>query len=170
MDNNTYILNLVITKNSWECNFLDAIVDNGIFYTLEEAISYGKWVFTNMVCSEYDKDIIIDKELDEFIKDNKIEYKFTISIVSNNRKRFNNSKEIMDYFNSSINSVSNDNLFDFLLSLIEYYDITYDYHGNIICEEAIEQCPKDSYVSSSIVDFTIEGCGKGKYIFNYDII
>ena len=168
--NNTYILNLTITKNNWECDFLDAIVDNGIFYTLEEAISYGKWVFANMVCSEYDKETITNEELDKFIKDNKIEYKFIISIVNNNRKRFNNSKDIMDYFNSKINSVSNDNLFEFLLSLMEYYDITYDYHGNIICEEPIEQCLKDSYIISSIIDFTIEGCKKGKYTFNYDII
>lgn len=170
MLNNIYILNLSIAKNNWKCKFLDAIIDNGIFYTLEEAIDYGKLVFTNMACNEYYVETITDEELDNFIKDNKIEYRFTISIISNNRKRFNTDKELMDYFNSKINSISNDNLFEFLLSLIEYYDITYDHHGNIICEEPIEQFPKNSYVTSCIIDFTIDGCKKGEYRFHYDLI
>lgn len=165
---NIYILNLTIAKNNYDCEFLDAIVDNGIFYTLEEAISYGKWVFVNMACNEYDKEIITDKELDKFINDNKIEYRFIISIVSSNRKRFNSSNDIMDYFNSKIKFISNDNLFEFLLSLIENYNITYDYYGNIICEEPIQQYPKDSHVISSIVDFTIESCKNGNYKFKYD--
>lgn len=167
--NNIYILNLSIVKNNWECQFLDAIVDNEIFYTIEEAIDYGKYSFLNMFYNEYDRKIISNNELDKFIQDNNIEYIFNISIVSNNRKRFNTSNELMDYFNDNIKFIKNEKLFDFLLSLIQYYNITYDHHGNIISEEPIEQYPKDSYVVSSIVDFTFESCKKGKYRFQYDI-
>ena len=112
---NIYILNLTIAKNNYDCEFLDAIVDNGIFYTLEEAISYGKWVFVNMACNEYDKEIITDKELDKFINDNKIEYRFIISIVSSNRKRFNSSNDIMDYFNSKIKFIFHKSSIFFIL-------------------------------------------------------
>lgn len=164
---NIYVLNLAITKNNWECQFLDSIVDNGIFYTLEEAITYGKYSFLNMACNSYDKDNITESELNEYIQDNNIEYNFTISIIANNRKRFNTCNELIDYFDSNIKSISNDNLFDFLLSLVESYNITYDYHGNIIAEEPIPQYPKDSIVVSAIVDFTINSCKNNQYRFEY---
>ena len=170
MINNIYILNLSIAKNNWDCEFLDAVVDNEIFYTLEEAIEYGKYSFLNMIYNEYEKEIISKEELDNYIKDNNIEYIFRVSIVSNNRKRFNTTKELMDYFNSNINFISNDNLFNFLLSLIQYYNISYDYNGNIISEEPIEQYPENLNMTSSIVDFTVESCKNGKYRFKYDIL
>lgn len=170
MDNNIYILNLNIAKNNWNCEFLDAVVDTEIFYTLKDAIEYGKYSFFNMLYNEYEIESNFDEKLNKFIQDNKIEYIFTVSIVSGKRKRFNTSKELMDYFNTNINNIPNEELFDFLLSLIQYYNITYDYNGNIISEEPIEQYPKNSYVTSSIVDFTIDSCKEGKYRFNYDII
>lgn len=168
MMNKIYILNLSIVKNNWECQFLDAVVDNEIFYTLEEAIKYGKYSFLNMIYNEYNKDIVSDEELDEYIKNKNIQYIFTISIVSTKRKRFNTVKELMDYFNSNINSISKDDLFDFLLSLVQYYNITYDHHGNIINEEPVAQYPENSFVTSSIVDFNIESCRNGKYRFIYN--
>lgn len=169
MENKIYSLNLSIAKNNWECEFLDAIIDNEIFYTLEEAVEYGKYSFLNIIYNEYDKEDISNEELNKYIQDKNIEYNFIVSIVSTNRKRFDTVKELMDYFNFNINYISNDDLFDFLLSLIQYYNITYDHHGNIISEEPIIQYPDDPFVVSAIVDFTIESCKNGRYRFNYDI-
>lgn len=160
--NNVYFLNLQIIPNNYECKYLDAVIDYGTFYTLEEAISYGIHSFKSVYMNNcnVDKEPTIE-EMEEFISKFNIEYRFIIHIVSGNRKRFNNSKELMEYFNDKISNVPNEELFDFLLTLISDYYIVYDYNGNKITGEADPPEFTDEDIYAYYLDFSPESCKNG---------
>ena len=101
------------------------------------------------------------------MKENDTEYFICISVISTDRKIFNTSKELMDYFNSNIKNISNNNLYDFLLSLVTSDDYTYDYEGNLVDHSIEVQCPALERVFSPNVEFDMESCEQGKYTFEY---
>lgn len=83
--------------------------------------------------------------------------------------KFDNNKNLMEYYNNNVNNISNDNLFDFLLTLIDEYDINYDYKGNVISEEPQPQS-FGSRVMAYHLDFSPESCSKGIiYGFDYSL-
>lgn len=140
----------------------DSIINNGIAYNLKDAIAIGK---NNL------KDYLDDNEIDIQDELNKnYSYAIVVSIISGNRIRFNTSGELMDYFNNNIDNISNDNLYDFLLSLVESDDYVYDYNGNFIFNIINEQCPLLEYIWDADVDFNEEDCKQGKYTFEYRIM
>ena len=76
----------------------------------------------------------------------------------------------MNYFNSNIKNISNDKLFDFLLTLVCSYDKIYNYKGEFIRNHIIDMCPRNELVFSNKVDFNEEDCKKGIYEFEYKIL
>ena len=148
-------------------------------YTLEEAIQVGKnsirdycynIIFSDVNDDELPDDIT-DNQFEDFISEENKNFKkyiIIVNIISGNRKRFNTSKELMDYFNNNIKNISNDNLYDFLLSLVTSQSIWYDENGNIINSYINTQCPLLEFGYSSDIDFNEEDCKKGVYTFKYD--
>lgn len=68
----------------------------------------------------YDRDPCNENELYEFVDKYITDFEFNVCVVSGDRKIFNTSKELMDYFNLKIKNISNENLYDFLLSLVQW--------------------------------------------------
>ena len=155
--NNIFILNIRVNKKSGYPDY----IDGGIFYTLEEAIQNG----IDSLSVYYKNNNRFIKNKDKFFKNK--DYYFSISIISTNRKRFNTSKELMDYFNTNIKNISNDNLYDFLLSLVNSISVLYDYFGNILYKYIDDASPVKENVYYSKVDFNEEDCKKGIYTFEY---
>ena len=155
--NNIFILNIRVNKKSGYPDY----IDGGIFYTLEEAIQNG----IDSLSVYYKNNNRFIKNKDKFFKNK--DYYFSISIISTNRKRFNTSKELMDYFNTNIKNISNDNLYDFLLSLVDSITVLYDYFGNILYTHIDDASPIEENVYYSKVDFNEEDCKKGIYTFEY---
>ena len=155
--NNIFILNIRVNKKSGYPDY----IDGGIFYTLEEAIQNG----IDSLSVYYKNNNRFIKNKDKFFKNK--DYYFSISIISTNRKRFNTSKELMDYFNTNIKNISNDNLYDFLLSLVDSITVLYDYFGNILYTHIDDASPIEENVYYSKIDFNEEDCKKGIYTFEY---
>lgn len=150
------------------------IIQYDVYDTLEEALENGKDAIRSDCYNNSLKDLDTNNEILSFIKSCKdlldIDYKIRISIVSTNRKRFNTSKEIMEYFNTNIKNITNDNLYDFLLSLVESDDYVYDYEGNLLYHQIQDQSPILESRYSNDIDFDIESCKNGIYTFSYKII
>lgn len=160
----------MITVTKQEYNSKLSIIDCGIFDTIEEGIRFGKIIISDDCYNNSPNDLDVE-DIPLFIKQCKdifdIDYKIRVSVVSTDRKRFNTSKELMDYFNSNIKNISNDNLYDFLLSLVESDDYTYDYNDNLLYHHIEEQrLVLESWYSCNI-EFDMELCKQGKYTFEY---
>ena len=106
------------------------ILDTDVLDSFEDAMQFGKYIIESDCYNNEDKVEI--NNYDKYITESALSYNILISEISKNRKRFNNSKELMDYFNTNIKNISNDNLYDFLLSLVNSIDNLYDYFGNIL--------------------------------------
>lgn len=153
------------------------ILDVSTLDTLEEALDFGKNVIKMDCYNELFKytlnppDDITSEQLDSFIKINDEEYdiyyRIVVDIISTDRKKFNTSKELMEYFNSNIKDISNDNLYDFLLSMVNSEIRIYDYNGNLITRRINTQCPLLESIYSDDIEFTEESCSKGIYTFEY---
>ena len=146
------------------------ILDSNVLDTLEDALLFGTTTINND-CYEISDDELVNKyDYINFInnlKESDIDYKIRIHIISTNRKRFNTSKELMDYFNTNIKNISNDNLYDFLLSLVDSEVVLYDYNMNILYKYIEDTSPIKEDVYYSKVDFNEEDCKKGIYTFEY---
>ena len=159
-------------------NYEHSILNAKVFDTLEEAIDFGKntikeYCYNIIFDSIRDEDLpedITDNQLDSFINsDINIDYVILISMISKNRKTFNTSKELMEYFNNNIKQISNEELFDFLLSLIKEYNMIYNYNGTLRYTIISDQCPILEIGYSSEIDFNEEDCKKGIYVFKYEV-
>lgn len=160
-----YILSLKVSSDNNEINYFY----NGIFYSLEEAINIGKIELYDLCCNYLDTDEVSKSRLYKFYNNKNLYYEFQISVVSGNRKRFNTSDEIMEYFNKYINHIPNNKLYDFLLSLVECDNRYYHYDGKLKGGEVIAQAPKLENVFASRVYFSIESCKRRNwYIFEYN--
>lgn len=128
-------------------------------YTLEEAIEKGKQklfeYYTNF------KPKFSKISFDDYMK--KIDYCLFVYTISGNRNKFKSIKELKDYFENNISKISNDLLYDFLLSLIEYNYCAYDYKGNLL--ETIGFLPSFNETVVYNIEFTEDSCRNGKYIF-----
>ena len=177
-----YEYNGDITSNEDYC-IRNKIIENDIAYTLEDSIKIGKNSIRNYCYNKIYEDVsdedldnipdnITDDQFESFIS-NKLKegntYAIIISIISGNRKRFNNSKELMEYFNNNIKNISNDNLYDFLLSMVISEDRFYDYNGNYINTFIWDQCPLLESSWDAKIDFNEDDCKKGIYTFEYKV-
>ena len=139
-------------------------------YSLEEAIESGKFHFIDIFKQKYDREPYNDNEFQDFIEsDIKCPF-FNISIISGNRLRFNTSKELITYFMNNINKINNNELFDFLLSFVDSYDMVYNYKGEFMNYIVSSQCPSEEYGWDAHIEFTEESCKEGKFLFSYDDI
>lgn len=155
----------------------NSILNVGLFDNLDEALKFGKNTIRNYCYNTIFKYLpikdselpidVTDDQLDNFIDIESFTYFITISVVSCNRKRFNTSKELMEYFNNNINNISNDNLYDFLLSLVEYHNKVYDYTGKFLWSSIIEQTFLNEKIYDSNIDFDEEKCKTQQYKFEY---
>ena len=126
-------------------------------YSLEEAIDKGKKELYNYYIDSNSK-----ISFDDFMK--KLDYYFFINVISGNRLRFNTYKEINDYFTNKISKISNDKLYDFLLSLIDHMYYAYDYTGKLL--EYMGDLPMvENKVIIYDIAFTEEGCLNNEYQF-----
>lgn len=143
------------------------IIKYSICNTLEEALLKGKYYIKEYVCDKFDMDIdeVSNTQYDQLIKIDNCTYILDISVFSTSRKNFNSPKELMDYFNSNIKNISNENLYDFLLSLVECDSRIYDYKGlyqnNLIFARQFLLEQPHAYDLS----FTEESCVNGIYEF-----
>lgn len=147
------------------------IIQYDVYDTLEEALENGKDAIRSDCYNNSNTTLKTENDYIEYLKSLKIKYNMyyliEISIISTNRKRFNTSKEIMEYFNTNIFNISNDNLYDFLLSLVESDDYVYDYEGNLLYHQIQDQSPILESGYSNDIDFDIESCKNRKYTFVY---
>ena len=162
---NIYVLFIKVESEKYEIN----TAFNNIYYTLEDAISKGIIELKNICLDYYDINEISDNKLKKFYINKNLYYEFQISVINSNRKRFNTSKELMDYFNTNIKNISNNNLYDFLLSLVQYDNRYYNYKGKLIGSEPAAQIPNDCL--GFIVEFSYESCIRRQYYkFDYTIV
>lgn len=96
---------------------------------------------------------------------NNKKYSIIIDTISTERKYFNNAEELMSYFNDNIKSISNKELFDFLLSLIDRYTIRYDCFGNYLTKEPFLNSFVNQHFVSPNIDFNEDECFNGIYTF-----
>lgn len=135
-------------------------------YLLEDAIRNGiQWVRETFQ-DAYDRDPIYDKEFNQFCIDRNI--CFQISIISGNRLIFDTTDELMGYFFQNIKNIPNEEIYDFLLSLVEDQTLFFDYNGKLINSEISSQCPREEYGWDAHIEFTEESCKDGKYKFTYN--
>ena len=162
---NIYVLTLYVSSDDNKINYRS----NNIFYSLEEAINHGKIELYDLCCDWFDTDDVSKRKLSKFYNNKNLYYEFQVSIVSGNRKRFNTSNEIMEYFNKYINHIPYNKLYNFLLSLVECDNRYYRYDGKLKGGEIVVQAPKLENVFASSVYFSIESCKRRNwYIFEYN--
>lgn len=164
---NIYVSSIKIISDDGKINYSSS----AIFYSLEEAIESGKNELYDICCYYLAEkiDTISKNKLYKFYNNKNIYYEFQISVVSGNRKRFNTSTEIMEYFNKYIDHIPDNKLYDFLLSLVECDNRYYRYDGKLKGGEPKTQQPKLEYAFSSRVHFSMESCERRNwYIFEYN--
>ena len=147
------------------------IIDDGLYDTFDDALDGARIIIKTDCFNNSNIDLDKEEDYDNYLQNIKIEknivYTIFISVVSTDRKKFNTSKELMDYFNINIKNISNDNLYDFLLSLINYDEYIYDYNGNLLDHFIEKQYPLLERLISAEVDFDEDSCKQGKYTFKY---
>lgn len=89
-----------------------------------------------------------------------------INVLSCNRIKFESKLELKSYFDSNINTISNDRLYDFLLSISDHDTRCYDYYKNFIDSEQHLHCANTDILAYDL-KFTEESCSRGEYIFEY---
>lgn len=155
------------------------ILDNNLFNTLNDALYFGKnkikeYCYNSIYNTIDDNvpDYLTEEELNNYINlllSKDINLYIVISVVSTNRIIFNTFKDLSKYFNDNINNISNEELYDFLLSLVDNDTRFYDHNGNYLSNFIFEQQPKLDFTCGSEVYFNEEDCKKGIYTFNYRI-
>ena len=65
--------------------------------------------------------------------------------------------------------ITNDNLYDFLLSLVNCEYIQYDYNGDIVYSDIVHYSPLKEKVFSCNINFNEKDCKNGIYTFSYKI-
>lgn len=140
---------------------------NNIYYILEDAINDGIIELKNICLDYYNAEAVSINRLKKFYNKKDIYYDFTISVISPKRVRFNSSKELMNYFNNNIKNISNnEELYNFLLTLVQYDNRYYDYNAKLKGCEPVPQYPEQSL--GCVVDFSYESCiRRGYYKFDY---
>lgn len=146
------------------------IIKTGIYDTLEDAIYSGKNNLISFIRDliEYEKDDNISKIIQDYINNaliNGIEYSIIINVFSTNRKKFIEAKDLIDYLNNNIINVPDCELYDFLLSLVEYDTRIFDYNGNYQSNMIIGRSMLNT--RSYDLDFTEDSCKYRKYKFKY---
>lgn len=129
-------------------------------YNLNKAIELGKIEFIRYYNNHKSKFSKIS--FSEYM--NKLDYCFFIDIISGNRIEFNSYKDLKYYFDSNILNISNNELYDFLLSLIDFIYTAYDYNGNLIDLDGHINYIND--LSSYDIKFTEDECKNGIYKFD----
>lgn len=168
--NKIYISNLsyVITERKYykfpieKCKKYNSF-DN----TLEDTVVWMKDKLESEFYDNYGLEPKSDEELYEFVNKYITDFEFNVCVVSGNRKIFNTSKELMNYFNLNIKNISNENLYDFLLSLVQWDGLSLDYKGNITGNCICEQYPINEHIIISDVKFSEKSCKKRNYTFSY---
>lgn len=143
-----------------------------ISYTLDEAINNGIRNFEEKFFNVFSRMPHDYQELYKFIEDsiNEDDQIFMINIISGNRISFDTSKELIEYFNDNIDKISLENLYEFLLSLVESHDVFYNYKGERVNSDIESQRPVTENVWCPYISFTEDSCQDGKYKFIYHII
>lgn len=159
-------LNKVYISNIYKNN----IHKSYTHYSLEDAIQCGLSYISDEFYDIYNRSPYNNQELEDFINNNFEDDCILINVISGNRIRFNTSKELINYFFDNINKISNENLYDFLLSFVECDNLFYDYKGNLLNSEISTQCPVEEYGWDAHVIFTEDSCKEGKYRFSYNDI
>lgn len=139
-----------------------------IDFCLDNAIKSGLSIIKDEFYELFERDAENEKEIEDFIINHTSCFSFSITVISGNRKIFNTSEELIEYFQNNIDKISNENLYDFLLSLVEYDILSLDCNGNIIGNYIESQSPLDELVCIFDVEFSEETCKNGKYRFLYN--
>lgn len=125
MNKYIYILDIKFQGIVKYC-YLDKDIYNNFYYSLEEAIEHGKDLLKDALkrtASYLNMDI---KDILDIV-----EYSFIIKQVSCNYIKFNEDNEREEYYKNNISNITKENLYDFLLSILNYVEYTLDLDGNI---------------------------------------
>ena len=107
-----------------------------------------------------------NRSVDDFYTDEDICYTFNINITSKHKQSFNTCKEVMEYYDNNIDNISNNDLYDFLLSLVDENIRHYSYTGELLENELFPVELKEN-VFSYTLDFDINYIKSGYYRFEY---
>ena len=114
--------------------------DLSCYESLEECEEYAPhWLFSDLEFylpldeEGYCQDITEEQKLDLF-HEKVYGYQLRVRNVSPNRIRFESAKELADYYAEKLSdgTVTADNFYDFLLSLVQYEERFYDYKGRLL--------------------------------------
>ena len=141
-----------------------------VCYTLQEAINIGMSQFTDAFFDTHEREPIDNNELEKFIQENYRDLDFIIKVISGNRLRFRTTEELIYYFLNNIDNIDNENLYDFLLSMVESQELFFNYKGELEGVDFATQCPYEENGWNPKVYFTEELCKEGKYTFAYNDI
>lgn len=147
------------------------ILATQIFNNIKEAKLYAVNIISNFISKDLNittelLPIEIDQYANQYIKQG-IEYGFFIQTNSFEKRIFENSNELMNYLNNNINKIPNEQLFDFLLSLVSCRNDWFDHIGRYIHGEIIKQPFINQSIFSADIDFNETDCLKGIYTFKY---
>lgn len=155
--NRIYITNIQIKNKKGYPIYMNSFYS----YDLEDAITKGKNELFNYYNNH--KPRFRKISFDDYME--KLEYCFFIDTISGNRIKFKSYFDLKEYYDQNILNISNNELYDFLLSLLEYMYSAYDYKGNLIESEGFFDDDIEKLAVYE-VRFTEDGCSKGEYLFD----
>lgn len=148
------------------------------FYTEEEALEFGKEVLLELCCEELSENtrvnsipdkVFISFFVDKLSKENK-SYEICIIVIGSERKRFITATELMVYFKTQVSKKwDGEELYDFLLSLVESVEKCYNYYGTFSHYNINPQYPRIGKDYEYVIDFNEDSCMTGDYTFEYKI-
>lgn len=163
---------MILTNKIYITYFKNGINERSssfVDYTLNDAIESGKYLCRELFYEKYDRDPEDDSEFEQFMESEITDASFLISEISGNRIQFETSDEIINYFFDHIDNIDNENLYEFLLSLVESNDMYFNYKGELISSTISTQFPSKENTCMPYIEFTEASCKEGKYKFSYDL-
>lgn len=134
------------------------------FRTLEEALEAGiKHYYAVLKEYIHNKGGGSRDLLDIVAKDKVWDSCIAVRIISNKRVQCHTLKELTKYYTDNIMDVKPEERYDFLLSLLQYYQRVYDSHGNYLRTENKHQYLEDKYEYSLLPLFSMENAKDLRY-------
>ena len=138
-----------------------------VCFSLEDAIQIGINEFKKSFYNYNLREPINNEELEYFVKNKCNTDSFLVEVISCNRITFESIDEILSYLKYNIDIIPNDELYDFLLKMVNSEIRFYDHNGKFISNDFdIQNCGLDCYNAN--IEFTEESCKDRKFKFSYE--
>lgn len=138
--------------------------DSGDYDDLDEAVEYAldvlyqdmEYYYLNEEEHEYED--LTEMQKKEVFKEKVSDYRLVIRSISSERIRFESVRELAEYYAEQICSgkITEERMYDFLLSLVQYDERHYDKEGNLLYSKIKLQELDGTTEYDIIPDFSIE--------------